>query len=457
MRPWRSSWWWRHFNAPTPTSGCACWRSRSPSCSDLAFFFSGIRFRPSIMWLTSMARGGDLPVRHVDTHPFRLRTAVARPDGRCGRGVEFAADGRAGHRRQQRWCSSPPPSCTGSTAVAIYLPVLGMGWLVGFLMQTQRRLMIKQEEAQAALAEHAVGDERRRIAREVHDVIAHSLSVTMLHVTGARRALQQDRDIDDAVDALEDAERLGRQAMADIRRTVGLLDGSPSPLYAPRRNPMSMTSRSWSMISSGQASRFGYTSTDRRERVSAAAGLALYRIAQESLANIAKHAPESKPVVTLHITRSTAELSVVNQLPVAVSADRPRRAVVCTGCVNASNCSAAQSMSARPGTPGRCVPRSRCTTAVRRGSVVQCLTWTPGRSPSSWSTIRNWCGPGLRRILRRKDGFVDRRRMRRRRRGARRGGAAPARRRGDGPADEARRTASRRPAGWVRTVRRCSP
>ena len=50
-----------------------------------------------------------------------------------------------------------------------------MGWLVGYLMRTQQQLMIKQGEAQAALAEHAAADERRRIAREVHDVIAHSL------------------------------------------------------------------------------------------------------------------------------------------------------------------------------------------------------------------------------------------------------------------------------------------
>ena len=56
------------------------------------------------------------------------------------------------------------------------------------------------------------------------------------------------------------------------------------------------------------------------ERVSATEGLALYRIAQESLANIAKHAPESESVVTLRITRSDAELSVTNRLPVRVGA-----------------------------------------------------------------------------------------------------------------------------------------
>ena len=94
-------------------------------------------------------------------------------------------------------------------------------------MRTQRLLLAEQIRVHEALAEHAAADERRRIAREVHDAIAHSLSVTLLHVTGARRALQQDRDVDDAVEALEQAEQLGRQAMADIRRTVGLLDDSP--------------------------------------------------------------------------------------------------------------------------------------------------------------------------------------------------------------------------------------
>ena len=110
-----------------------------------------------------------------------------------------------------------------------------MGWLVGYLMHIQQQLLIKQQQAQALLAEHAAADERRRIAREVHDVIAHSLSVTLLHTTAARRGLQEDRDVDDAVDALEQAEQLGRQAMADIRRTVGLLDDAPMKMRARAR------------------------------------------------------------------------------------------------------------------------------------------------------------------------------------------------------------------------------
>jgi signal transduction histidine kinase len=202
-------------------------------------------------------------------------------------------------------------------ALVLYLSFVGMGWLVGYLMHTQQQLLIKQQEAQAQLAEHAAADERRRIAREVHDVIAHSLSITLLHVTGARRGLQEDRDVDDAVEALEQAEHLGRQAMADIRRTVGLLDGAPMKL-----DPEPGMSEIPSLVHS--FSRAGLHVTLHADgpvdRVSAAVGLALYRITQESLANIAKHAPDAQSTVMLTISHTSATLTITNRLPAAVAA-----------------------------------------------------------------------------------------------------------------------------------------
>jgi signal transduction histidine kinase len=206
-------------------------------------------------------------------------------------------------------------------AIVLYLSFVGMGWLVGFLMHTQQQLMIKQQEAQAQLAEHAAADERRRIAREVHDVIAHSLSITLLHITGARRGLQEERDIDDAVEALEQAEHLGRQAMADIRRTVGLLDSAPMKI-----DPEPGVAEITYLVS--DFSRAGLNVTlhqdGRVDQVSAAVGLALYRITQESLANIAKHALDSRSTVTLAISRASARLTIVNQLPVAVAVSAPQ-------------------------------------------------------------------------------------------------------------------------------------
>ncbi|KLO26764.1 histidine kinase [Mycolicibacter heraklionensis] len=197
----------------------------------------------------------------------------------------------------------------------LYLGMAAMGWLVGILTRIQAGLLVHQQELQADLARAAAADERRRIAREVHDVIAHSLSITLLHVTGARRALQQDRDVDDAVEALTDAERLGRQAMADIRRTVGLLDDGRTG-NAPEPGVADIPTL---VVDYRQAGVDAELRSDGRiETVSAAVGLALYRIAQESLANVAKHAPDSKALVDLAVSPSTVVLSVVNRTPAAL-------------------------------------------------------------------------------------------------------------------------------------------
>ncbi|WP_245604864.1 sensor histidine kinase [Mycobacterium genavense] len=179
-------------------------------------------------------------------------------------------------------------------------------------MRTQQDLLTKQGQMQDQLARHAAADERRRIAREVHDVIAHSLSVTLLHRTGARHALEHDGVDEDSVRALQRAEHLGRQAMADIRRTVGLLDAettalTPEPAITDIPTLVEDFSRAGLDVSFGASGSL--------DDVSAAAGLALYRIAQESLANVAKHAPDAAVRITLTVSRNSATLSVVNELP----------------------------------------------------------------------------------------------------------------------------------------------
>ena len=201
-------------------------------------------------------------------------------------------------------------------SLALYLSFVVMGWLVGYLVHTQQQLVIQQREDHDKLAEHAAADERRRIAREVHDVIAHSLSITLLHVTGARRGLQEDRDVDDAVDALEQAEQLGRQAMADIRRTVGLLDDAPM-----KSSPEPGVGEIASLVADFDRAGLDVTlhSDGPMDRVSAAVGLALYRIAQESLANVAKHAAEAQSTVVLQVSHSAATLTIRNRRPATVA------------------------------------------------------------------------------------------------------------------------------------------
>ncbi|WP_067544631.1 sensor histidine kinase [Nocardia crassostreae] len=201
------------------------------------------------------------------------------------------------------------------------------GWMVGQLLNYQRRYLFQERENQEVRAVQAADDERRRIAREVHDVIAHSLSITLLHVTAARHALQTDRDVDEAVDALTDAERLGRQAMADIRRTVGLLDQRPAS-QAPEPGLEDVGDLVADFVRAGMT--VDYRLDGDAASVSAGIGLALYRISQESLANIAKHAPGARARLRIAISASEIRVDVSNTLPPGAAA-RPGRGMGISG------------------------------------------------------------------------------------------------------------------------------
>ncbi|MEV6338680.1 histidine kinase [Nocardia vinacea] len=200
----------------------------------------------------------------------------------------------------------------------MYIVGIALGWLVGVMLQYQRKFLYQERQSQQIRAERAADAERSRIAREVHDVIAHSLSITLLHLTAARHALQTDRDVDEAVDALVDAERLGRQAMADIRRTIGLLDTRPSKLV-PEPGIRDIDDLVGDFAGAGLDVR--YTRTEDLSAVSAAVGLALYRIGQESLANVIKHAPGATATVLLEVDSSVARLIVNNSLPKGLPPD----------------------------------------------------------------------------------------------------------------------------------------
>lgn len=221
------------------------------------------------------------------------------------------------------WSSIPVSVAAGTTLIlfdvygdfkgSLYW-CLGMAivWDGGFAMQWQQRLLVRTHEAQASRIAQAATEERQRIAREVHDVIAHSLSVTMLHLTAARHALTTDRDVAEAVDALEDAERLGRQAMSDIRRTVGLLESSDGNT-SPTPSIDDIESLVDGVRSAG--TNVSYELRGDPADVTPAVGLDLYRIMQESLANAVKHASGADVDARLDLTGDPVRLSVRNPIP----------------------------------------------------------------------------------------------------------------------------------------------
>jgi len=166
----------------------------------------------------------------------------------------------------------------------------------------QERLVAELRAAQADLARQAQASERRRIAREIHDVAAHTLSVTMLQLTGVRLLLQRTGGDARAVEALAEAERLGRQGLDDVRRTVGLLGDGPAEAASA---PLPGGGDVERLVAEYHAVGLDVVLESRgdRTRLPAAAGLALYRIAQEALANVAKHAPGALVKIQLDIDR----------------------------------------------------------------------------------------------------------------------------------------------------------
>jgi signal transduction histidine kinase len=116
-----------------------------------------------------------------------------------------------------------------SAGELVFIPILfGIGWLVGFALR-ERGVQAEAAEARARQAERerevaariAVAEERARIARELHDIVAHAVSVMVLQVGAVRHklpdGLPQDKD------ALRDVERVGRTALAEMRRLLGAM------------------------------------------------------------------------------------------------------------------------------------------------------------------------------------------------------------------------------------------
>ena len=94
-------------------------------------------------------------------------------------------------------------------------------WCIGRILRRERQLVAALTEAQARLQSAASAAERQRIARDVHDVVGHSLTVMLLNVTGARRVLNDDPAA--AAEALDRAEQAGRGSLQSVRAIVGLL------------------------------------------------------------------------------------------------------------------------------------------------------------------------------------------------------------------------------------------
>jgi len=175
------------------------------------------------------------------------------------------------------------------------------------LIRHQLVLVERLRVAQAGLAERSRAEERNRIARELHDVIAHSLTVSLLHVTSARLAVEHDPA--DAARALAEAERLGRQSLAEVRATIGLLRPADEAGIAPPVPGLDQVPRLVGQLRETGAD-ISLTQDGDAGTLPATTGSAAYRIVQEALTNATRHAPGAPVAVRIAAARGQVEVSV---------------------------------------------------------------------------------------------------------------------------------------------------
>jgi signal transduction histidine kinase len=214
-------------------------------------------------------------------------------------------------------------------ASPIWVVGIAFPWVLGRAFVRQAQLSAQLEAAQRELAQQALLAERRGIARDVHDFVGHGLAAVMLQVTSARHVLR--RDPASAEDALRSAEEVGRRSMEELRRTVTQLRSDDEEAVAPT---LPSAAEIPALVDQARA---GGLAVELRlqgdlTRVSAGVGVALYRIAQEALANAARHAPRARTVIGLELTdgqvRLVAETSGPAGVPPTVDPEQPHYGLI---------------------------------------------------------------------------------------------------------------------------------
>ena len=199
---------------------------------------------------------------------------------------------------------------------------LGISWMSGALLRRQESLTAQVRAMRDVEIERRAATERAHLAREVHDVVAHSLTVVMLNLTGARRALSTDPAGADA--ALARAEVVGRESLDSIRQVMDLLRESEAGI-APATPRLAAVPR---LVDGFRAAglEVALTMPEAAPALEPSGELVVYRVVQESLSNVLQHAPGAAADVVLAADPNGLAITVRNgAAPTAPSANGARR------------------------------------------------------------------------------------------------------------------------------------
>ncbi len=181
--------------------------------------------------------------------------------------------------------------------------VFGTAFLLGDNMRQRRQRLVDLqqrnaflEREQGLLADRAVVAERTRIARELHDVVAHSVSVMAIQAGGARRVVHTKPDL--AVEALTTIESTARQTLDELRDLLGVLrTADPTPENAPQPGISDLET----LVHADPKLAVTLTVNGEQTSIPAMVDLSAYRIVQEALTNVRKHAGLTSAAVAVAV------------------------------------------------------------------------------------------------------------------------------------------------------------
>jgi len=201
-------------------------------------------------------------------------------------------------------------------AVATFMiaAIFGFSWALGEFVGARRayhreleqrlKLLETERDQQARIA---VGEERSRIARELHDVVAHAVSVMVVQADGAGYAIRSNPELAEA--AVRTISDTGRQALTELRRLLGVLrsEDQSGTQWVPQPDASGLAELAENCRSAGLPVRL--ETTGDLEQVPAGVGLGVYRIVQEALTNVLKHAGTGAAAV-VKVIRSEARVDI---------------------------------------------------------------------------------------------------------------------------------------------------
>ena len=198
-------------------------------------------------------------------------------------------------------------------AIANYV-IYATAWILGDNVRV-RRAYTASLEARAAMLERergeharlAVAEERARIARELHDVVAHHVSVMVVQSAAARRVLAKDPAL--ATEALDVVEATGRQALVEMRRMLGVLrSDDPSDDLAPQPSLERLDALIAQVRDAGLEVELAVEG--ERRQLSPGIDVNAYRIVQEALTNVLKHAGKARATVRIRFGDRDLDLEI---------------------------------------------------------------------------------------------------------------------------------------------------